>query len=253
MQPDLLEKANYVGNKRRLAKYIVGKFPDGGKTIFDPMAGCSAVLIEAARRGYTVQGNDLSIVPYWYSKGVFEGAALADADVERLVDSSPHEGWLTREWKGVYPRPGEVRRYLDGLALHARRWRDAKGLAARAIASRVLQTLYSDSISGYSTRRYEMLAKITALQKRLIAKTEEAVEQDVIIQQKEKNLNELRQIMKRQPQIEQAKMLSILKSSIRDKTNKMKAMAAELNMYHAQVSDYGSHHRSMSSNTISRT
>lgn len=157
---DPFEKANYVGNKRRLAKYIVDKFPEDGKTAFDPMCGCSAVLIEAARRGYRIKGNDLSIVPYWYSKGVFEGKPLSEEDVQKLVDAPLHEGWLTREWEGVYPRPRPIRRYLDGLAKRAREWSGPKGWAAKAIASRVLQTLYSDSISGYSTRRYESLAKV---------------------------------------------------------------------------------------------
>jgi DNA adenine methylase len=155
-----VEKANYVGNKRRLAKYIVGKFPEDGKTAFDPMCGCSAVLIEAARRGYRVKGNDLSIVPYWYSKGVFEGRPLSEEDVEELVGAPMMEGWLTREWEGVYPRPWQVRRYLDGLAKRTREWSGPKGWAAKAVASRVLQTLYSDSISGYSTRRYEALPKV---------------------------------------------------------------------------------------------
>ncbi len=157
--PDV-EKANYVGNKRRLAKYIVDKFPEDGRTLFDPMCGVSAVLIEAARRGYRVKGNDLSIVPYWYSKGVFEGKPLSEEDVDELVEAPPHEGWLSREWKGVYPRPWQLRRYLDGLAKLAREWSGPKGWAAKAVASRVLQTLYSDSISGYSTRRYESLAKV---------------------------------------------------------------------------------------------
>ncbi|MBW2109282.1 MAG: DNA adenine methylase [Deltaproteobacteria bacterium] len=152
---EAFEKANYVGNKRRLSKYIVGKFPDGGKSIFDPMCGCSAILIEAARKGYRVKGNDLSIVPFWYSKGVFEGAQLSEADIEKLKNAAPHDGWLTTGWKGVYPRPRNIRRYLDGLAKKARQWQGAKGLAAKAVASRVLQTLYSDSISGYSTIRYE--------------------------------------------------------------------------------------------------
>ena len=113
--PDF-EKANYVGNKRRLAKYIVGKFPEGGKTLYDPMCGCSAVLIEAARRGYRVRGNDLSVIPYWYSKGVFEGSLLSEDDIEKLASAEPHDGWLTTGWKGMYPRPPAVRRFLDGLS-----------------------------------------------------------------------------------------------------------------------------------------
>ena len=151
------EKANYVGNKRRLAKYIVGKFPEGAKTLYDPMAGCSAVLIEAAKRGYRVKGNDLSIVPYWYSKGIFEGAVLSEEDVEKLVNAQSHDGWLTAEWKGIYPRPRSIRRFLDGMAKRARDWQGPKGQAARAVVSRVLQTMYADSGSGFSTQRYESL------------------------------------------------------------------------------------------------
>jgi DNA adenine methylase len=165
-----LEKSNYLGSKRRLATYIAGKFPvDGGKgggAIFDPMCGVSAVLIEAARRGYRVRGNDLSIVPYWYSKGVFEGAPLADADVEKLANAPPHEGWLTTEWQGEYPRPPAVRRQLDGLAKLARAWQGPKGLAAKAAVSAALQTLYSESGSGYSTRRYESPEKVRAVVRR---------------------------------------------------------------------------------------
>jgi len=136
-----LAKSNYLGSKRRLAKYIAGKLPSDGKTILDPMCGISAVLIEAARSGYTVRGNDLSVVPYWYSKGVFEGTALSDGDVEKLAGAKPTEGWLTSEWEGKYPRPKEVRRYLDGLAKLVRRWKGARGWAAKAVASAVLQTV----------------------------------------------------------------------------------------------------------------
>jgi len=148
-------KSNYLGSKRRLAKYIVGKFPGEAGTLHDPMCGVSAVLIEAARRGWRVRGNDLSVVPYWYSKGIFEGAELSDGDVRRLVEAPAHDGWLTSEWEGVYPRPKAVRRYLDGLAKVARDMGGGRGWAAKAVASLVLQTTYSESGSGYSTRRYE--------------------------------------------------------------------------------------------------
>ncbi|MHC5055987.1 MAG: DNA adenine methylase [Planctomycetota bacterium] len=164
--PEGLEKSNYLGSKRRLAKYIVDRFPDGAKTVADPMCGVSAVLIEAARRGMRIKGNDLSIVPYWYSKGVFEGAPLSDADVNKLLGASSHDGWLTTEWKGQYPRPRAVRRYLDGLARRARSWSGPTGLTAKAAVSAVLQTLYSESGSGYSTRRYEDVEKVRAVVRR---------------------------------------------------------------------------------------
>ncbi len=154
------EKANYIGNKRRFAKYIVKKFPKDGKTIFDPTCGCSSVLIEAAKSGYQITGNDLSIVPYWYSKGVFEGAPLSEADIEKLVNARPKDGWLTTEWKGMYPRKREIRRYIDGLVLATKDFSGNKLHTARAIVSRLLQIMYSDSGSGYSTRNWETIPDV---------------------------------------------------------------------------------------------
>ncbi len=86
-----VEKSNYYGSKRRLAKYIVDKFPQDAKTIFDCMCGVSGVLIEAARRGYRIRANNLSTVPYCYSKGVFEGVPLSETDVRTLLGAPPHD------------------------------------------------------------------------------------------------------------------------------------------------------------------
>jgi hypothetical protein len=61
------------------------------------------------------------------------------------------------------------------------------------------------------------------------------VEKEVVLQQKEKNIQELREIMKRQPGIEEAKMISKCQQNLKNKTRKMKSLAAELNMYQAQV------------------
>jgi hypothetical protein len=64
------------------------------------------------------------------------------------------------------------------------------------------------------------------------------VEKEVILQQKEKNIQELREIMKRQPGIEEAKSISKCQENLKNKTRKMKALAAELNMYQAQVTHF---------------
>jgi len=93
-------------------------------------------------------------------------------------------------------------------------------------------------LEGTDSDTYEMITKIQTLQKRLIGKTEECVEKEVVIEQKEKSLGELREMMKRQPSIEDAKMLSTYESSLKQKGRQMKAMAAELNMYQAQVNEY---------------
>jgi chromosome segregation ATPase len=92
-------------------------------------------------------------------------------------------------------------------------------------------------LEGSDPGTYEMVQKIQALQKRLIAKTEEVVEKDLLIQEKDKLYVELKNILARQPGPEVAEQLSIYQQSLRDKTKSMKAMASELNMYQAQVSE----------------
>ena len=83
-----------------------------------------------------------------------------------------------------------------------------------------------------------MIQKIQTLQKRLIAKTEEVVEKELLIQEKEKLYVELKHILARQPGPEVAEQLQIYQQTLKEKTKQMKAMASELNMYESQVSEY---------------
>merc|ERR1719230_1372277 len=93
-------------------------------------------------------------------------------------------------------------------------------------------------LEGSDPATYEMIQKIQTLQKRLIAKTEEVVEKDLLIHEKEKLYLELKNILARQPGPEVAEQLSVYQSSLRNKTRQMKSMASELNMYQAQVNEY---------------
>lgn len=63
---------------------------------------------------------------------------------------------------------------------------------------------------------------IQALQKRLIQKTEEVVEKELMIQEKEKLYIELKHILARQPGPEVAEQLQIYQQTLRDKTKQMK-------------------------------
>merc|ERR1711964_582331 len=93
-------------------------------------------------------------------------------------------------------------------------------------------------LEGTDPDTYEMIQKIHTLQKRLITKTEEVVEKEVVITEKEKLYVELKNILARQPGPEVAEQLSIYQQSLKEKTRQMKAMASELNMYQAQVNEY---------------
>lgn len=93
-------------------------------------------------------------------------------------------------------------------------------------------------LEGSDPSQLEMVAKVKALQRRFIAKTEEAVEKDLLLGEKEKLFLELKNILAAQPGPEVAEQVAAMQSSLQTKTKQMKAMAAELNMYHAQVHEY---------------
>ena len=93
-------------------------------------------------------------------------------------------------------------------------------------------------LEGSDPATYEMVQKIQTLQKRLIRKTEEVVEKDLLITEKEKLYVELKNILARQPGPEVAEQLSVYQQNLKDQKYKMKAMASELNMAQAQQNDY---------------
>uniref|UniRef100_A0A0B6ZHL9 Cilia- and flagella-associated protein 58 central coiled coil domain-containing protein n=1 Tax=Arion vulgaris TaxID=1028688 RepID=A0A0B6ZHL9_9EUPU len=93
-------------------------------------------------------------------------------------------------------------------------------------------------LEGSDPSTYEMIQKIHTLQKRLIKKTEEVVEKELLIQEKEKLYLELKHILARQPGPEVAEQLTIYQQTLKEKTKQMKGMASELNMYESQVSEY---------------
>ena len=82
-------------------------------------------------------------------------------------------------------------------------------------------------LEGSDPATYEMIQKIQTLQKRLIMKTEEVVEKDLLIQEKEKLYVELKNILARQPGPEVAEQLSVYQHNLKEKTRQMKAMASE--------------------------
>lgn len=67
-----------------------------------------------------------------------------------------------------------------------------------------------------------MIQRTHALQKRLIKKTEEVVEKELQIQEKEKLYIELKHILARQPGPEVAEQLSIYQQTFKNKVKQMK-------------------------------
>lgn len=92
-------------------------------------------------------------------------------------------------------------------------------------------------LEGSDPATYEMIQKVKSLQKLLIAKTEEVVEKDAQIQEKEKLYVQLKNIIARQPGPEVAEQLAWYSQNLKEKTAHMKQMASELETYHNQVQD----------------
>jgi len=92
-------------------------------------------------------------------------------------------------------------------------------------------------MEGSDPATYEMIQKVKQMQKLLISKTEEVVDKDSMIQEKEKLYVQLRSIIARQPGPEVADQLSWYSSNLKEKTQHMKQMALELTNYHGQVHD----------------
>ncbi|XP_029632383.1 cilia- and flagella-associated protein 58 [Salmo trutta] len=85
---------------------------------------------------------------------------------------------------------------------------------------------------------YELIQKIHSLQRRLITKSEEVVEKELLLQEKEKLYVELKHILSRQPGPEAAEQLQIYQQTLRQKTKQLKALSSELNMYESQTQEY---------------
>lgn len=91
---------------------------------------------------------------------------------------------------------------------------------------------------GSDPTKFESIQKIQTLQKRLINKTEQNVEKDLIIKEKEKLYIQLKNILSRQPGPEIIEKLNIYQQTIKDKTKQIKSNNAELNMLQIQLNQY---------------
>eukprot|EP00833_Pecoramyces_ruminatium_P010956 jgi/Orpsp1_1/1184988/evm.model.c7180000091861.1 len=85
---------------------------------------------------------------------------------------------------------------------------------------------------------FELITKTQTLQKRLIAKTEEVVEKELLLQQTKKLYEEVKEMLRRAPGPEVLMNLRKFKEALRFKTREAKALASELNMYHSQINEY---------------
>uniref|UniRef100_A0A7S1F7F1 Cilia- and flagella-associated protein 58 central coiled coil domain-containing protein n=1 Tax=Noctiluca scintillans TaxID=2966 RepID=A0A7S1F7F1_NOCSC len=92
-------------------------------------------------------------------------------------------------------------------------------------------------LEGSDPATYDMIMKVKALQKRLISKSQEVREQDLVIQERERLYVQLKNIIARQPGPEVAQQLAVYGENLKEKTSQMRRMSEELQSYHTQVKD----------------
>ncbi|XP_008330704.1 cilia- and flagella-associated protein 58 [Cynoglossus semilaevis] len=95
-------------------------------------------------------------------------------------------------------------------------------------------------LEGNDPDKYGLIQKIQSLQKRLIAKTQELEEHELLLQEKEKLYVELKHILARQPGPEAAEQLQQCQWALRERTKKLKVLIAELRMLDSKMNEYKS-------------
>eukprot|EP00672_Neobodo_designis_P016052 CAMPEP_0174841994 /NCGR_PEP_ID=MMETSP1114-20130205/9650_1 /TAXON_ID=312471 /ORGANISM="Neobodo designis, Strain CCAP 1951/1" /LENGTH=845 /DNA_ID=CAMNT_0016076191 /DNA_START=94 /DNA_END=2631 /DNA_ORIENTATION=+ len=93
-------------------------------------------------------------------------------------------------------------------------------------------------LEGSDPKPSEKVQKLQRLQKRLISVTEQCVEKDILVSEKDKLYVELKTILARQPGPEVAEQLNIYQEDLRRLNTQMKCLASELNMAESQKSEY---------------
>merc|ERR1719335_2030561 len=93
-------------------------------------------------------------------------------------------------------------------------------------------------LEGSDPATYELLQKVKTLQSRLIHKSEEVLEKDQHMMEKEKAYTALKTVLARQPGPEIAEQVVLYKDNLSQKSRQMRAMVTEVKTYQAQVNEY---------------
>jgi chromosome segregation ATPase len=93
-------------------------------------------------------------------------------------------------------------------------------------------------LQGSDPAMYELIQKVQALQRRLIAKSEEVTEKEILLGEKTKVLEELRVVLSRQPGPQAFEDLRDTRAQIKEKTRQVKCLQGELKMFIAHRDAY---------------
>lgn len=82
-------KVNYIGNKEKIASWIVDSFPIKEGSVLDLFAGGSSVSFELKSRGYRVISNDALYASFVVNKALIENKniLLKKSDIEKALNT----------------------------------------------------------------------------------------------------------------------------------------------------------------------
>lgn len=83
-------KVNYIGNKEKLASWIVANFPIKEGRLLDIFSGGASVSFEAKKKNYTVYSNDALYASYVVSKALIENKddVISEGDIEKAMNTA---------------------------------------------------------------------------------------------------------------------------------------------------------------------
>lgn len=97
-------KINYIGNKEKLAEWIISNIPSDVKVIIDGFSGGGSISYKLKSLGYKVYSNDILRINYLISKGLIENdrEVLTQEDVSIIFHGIPIKGYITKNYKNRY-------------------------------------------------------------------------------------------------------------------------------------------------------
>ncbi len=97
-------KINFIGNKEKIAQWIISYFPENIQSIFDAFSGGGSVSYQSKQKGLQVISNDILKINYLISKALIENSTevLLYSDIDLIFSGIPMEGFMHKNYSEVF-------------------------------------------------------------------------------------------------------------------------------------------------------
>lgn len=104
-------KINFIGNKDKIADWIVSNLPEDVVSILDAFSGGSAVSYAMKEKGLQVFSNDIQKVNFNIAKALIENknVTLDNHDIDVIFSGQPIKGYMFKHYANVFYFPEECK------------------------------------------------------------------------------------------------------------------------------------------------